>query len=95
MKDFGATGYRHTLDKRLRGHFGGNLEDQNSERSEDSRDLVHQVLKDSLGNRASGLLCFILAKNLASFCLCLNHLSGVELRSVDWLIIWHRNFKTG
>ena len=69
MEGFEATGYSHSLDKRLMAHFGGNLEEQNSERCENSRELAHQLSKDSLVNWASGFLCFILAKNLTSFCL--------------------------
>lgn len=69
MEDFEATDYRHSFDKRLVGHFGGNLEDQNSERHENRRELAHQLSKDSLVNWASGFLCFILAKNLTSFSL--------------------------
>lgn len=67
MEGFEATGYRHSLDKRPMGHFGGNLEDQNSERCENSRELAHQLSKDSLVNWASSFLCFILAKNVTSF----------------------------
>lgn len=69
MEGFEATGYSHSLDKRLTGHFGGNLEEPNSERRENSRELAHQLSKDSLVNWASGFLSFILAKNLTSFCL--------------------------
>lgn len=69
MEDFEATGYRHSLDKRLMGHFGGNLEDQNSERCENSRELAHQLSKDSLVDWANAFLYFILAKNLTSFSL--------------------------
>lgn len=48
MKDFGAVSCRRPLDKRLLGHSGGNLEDENAERSEDSRNLVHQFSNNFL-----------------------------------------------
>ena len=50
------------------GHSGGILEDKNALRN--VPDAVAEGNEDSLGNRARGLSGHLMAKNLATFCLC-------------------------
>lgn len=60
----------------LMDHFGGSLEDNNVERKADSGGPTYEVSegnKDPVRNWARGHSCDILAKNLASFCLCLEN----------------------
>lgn len=53
------------------GNSGGGSEDQNAVSNVDTKSQVHEVStgnKDSIGKWTSGHTCFILAKNLSSFC---------------------------
>lgn len=49
MKDFGATAYRHALDKRLMVRSGEDLEDQNAEKKEASGDWLIRFQRTLLG----------------------------------------------
>jgi hypothetical protein len=52
---------------------GGSSEDQNANRNVDSRDCARKVSvghKNSVGSWTRGHLCYILEKNLTTFCLC-------------------------
>jgi hypothetical protein len=54
------------------GNSGGSSEDQDAYRNVDSKDWTHdfQVIMTFFGNLTGGHSCYILSKNLSTFCLC-------------------------
>ena len=73
------------------------FEDKNAKRNAESGSQVHEVSewdKDSVRHRHRCYPCGILATGLASFCLCPENLSEVELRD-DGLVCVSEEFRMG
>jgi hypothetical protein len=59
----------------------GSSEDQNVGRNVDSKSCAHEISEDSTEDYTRGDLCYILAKNLSTFCLCPDTLWEVYFKS--------------
>lgn len=66
------------------GCFGGSLEEKNAEKEDDHGSPAHEASenKDAIKNLNQGYLCVISVKNLASLCLCSEHLKEVWWRKL-------------
>lgn len=62
---------------------GESLEDQHAKRNAKRVGLAHEISEvnnECTGSRTRGRLCYLLAKNLGAFCLCLESLVEVEFK---------------
>jgi hypothetical protein len=68
----------------LMSNSGAGLADQSASRNVNSKGCAYMFSggnKDSIGNWTRGHSCYIIAKNLSTFCLCPETLSEAEFKS--------------
>lgn len=97
MEEFGLTD-PEPCKQNLKNHcvcVGGGYKTRMSNEDSGNQFMKFQrgAIDNSIGNWPRGQFA-ILAKNLASFCLCLENLSDVELTSKQLIKFGSRNFKT-
>lgn len=74
----------------LTGHYGGSTEDQRANKNADSEVTVHKASDRNTRletNWTRGHSNYILAKNMAVFCLCLDNFSRAEFKSNELMCL--------